>query len=174
MVQVESLVVRNAADVPGLREAVVESEGGKKGIVAAVTSTTEKIRTLKTQTESYRRRMNTATASTPIIMLTGLSEEQDELKAFQEGVDDYIVKPFKIALLRARVAALLARTRAITSGKGDTPVSSESASERVCCGHSELDRVLDGGLPRGANILVIGETGSGKSSVCRCFLGEGL
>ena len=57
MAQVESVVVRNAQALPGLRDAALESEGGKKGIVAAVTSTSEKIRTLRTQADSYKRRM---------------------------------------------------------------------------------------------------------------------
>jgi lipopolysaccharide export system permease protein len=55
--QAESLVVKNALAMPELREAAAEGAGGKKGIVAAVTSTSEKLRTLRTQADSYRRRM---------------------------------------------------------------------------------------------------------------------
>ncbi len=122
-------------------------------------------------------RSNSATASVPIIMLTALGEEQDELRAFQEGVDDYIVKPVRIPVLQARVAALLARTRAL---RGEMvvrpPTLSEARTElsRVTSGFSRLDEALGGGLPRGGNVLLVGETGSGKSSLCRRFLAAGL
>ncbi len=58
MAQVESVVVRNALALPGLRDAAAAgSEDGKQRIVPAMTSAIEKIRTLKTQADSYRRRM---------------------------------------------------------------------------------------------------------------------
>lgn len=46
----------------------------------------------------------------PILMLTAKSEEQDELKGFELGVDEYISKPFSPKILTARVNALLRRT----------------------------------------------------------------
>lgn len=45
----------------------------------------------------------------PILMLTAKSEEQDELKGFELGVDEYISKPFSPKILTARVNALLRR-----------------------------------------------------------------
>lgn len=42
----------------------------------------------------------------PILMLTAKSEEQDELKGFELGVDEYISKPFSPKILTARVNAL--------------------------------------------------------------------
>lgn len=49
----------------------------------------------------------------PIIMLTARGDEQDELKGFELGVDEYISKPFSPKILVARVEAILRR-----SGKG--------------------------------------------------------
>lgn len=46
----------------------------------------------------------------PIIMLTAKADEQDELKGFQYGVDEYITKPFSPKILVARVEAVLRRT----------------------------------------------------------------
>lgn len=46
----------------------------------------------------------------PILMLTAKGEEQDELKGFELGVDEYISKPFSPKILTARVNALLRRT----------------------------------------------------------------
>lgn len=47
----------------------------------------------------------------PIILLTAKSSEEDKLRGFQLGVDDYITKPFSFAELTARIQAVLTRTR---------------------------------------------------------------
>lgn len=47
----------------------------------------------------------------PIIMLTAKSDERDELKGFELGVDEYITKPFSPKILVARVEAVLRRTQ---------------------------------------------------------------
>ncbi len=47
----------------------------------------------------------------PIMMLTARSEERDELKGFELGVDEYIAKPFSPKILVARVSALLKRSK---------------------------------------------------------------
>ena len=49
----------------------------------------------------------------PIVMLTALSEEKDELKGFELGVDEYISKPFSPKILVARVDAILRRSKAV-------------------------------------------------------------
>ena len=46
----------------------------------------------------------------PIIFLTALSDEDTVLKGFKLGADDYISKPFRIAEVLARVAAVLRRS----------------------------------------------------------------
>jgi two-component system alkaline phosphatase synthesis response regulator PhoP len=47
----------------------------------------------------------------PIIMLTALAEEIDQVTGLEIGADDYITKPFSPRALVARVRALLRRTR---------------------------------------------------------------
>lgn len=47
----------------------------------------------------------------PVMMLTARSEERDELKGFEMGVDEYIAKPFSPKILAARVNALLKRVK---------------------------------------------------------------
>jgi DNA-binding response OmpR family regulator len=47
----------------------------------------------------------------PILMLTARGSEEDILRGFRSGADDYITKPFSVAELVARVAALLRRSR---------------------------------------------------------------
>ena len=49
----------------------------------------------------------------PILMLTARSEERDKIIGFETGADDYIVKPFSIKEIIARVNAILRRTKAM-------------------------------------------------------------
>ena len=53
------------------------------------------------------------TSKVPIIMLTARSDERDELKGFELGVDEYISKPFSPRILVARVEAILRRSRTL-------------------------------------------------------------
>lgn len=48
----------------------------------------------------------------PIIMVTAKTTEEDKLRGFQLGVDDYVTKPFSFAELVARIQAVLARSPA--------------------------------------------------------------
>ena len=50
----------------------------------------------------------------PIIMLTARGSENDELRGFDLGVDEYIAKPFSPKILVARVQALLRRTNSMS------------------------------------------------------------
>ncbi|MBG9798204.1 transcriptional regulator [Brevibacillus laterosporus] len=52
-----------------------------------------------------------STSNVPIIMLTALEEEQDQVKGFESGIDDYITKPFSFDILIKRVEAILRRSR---------------------------------------------------------------
>jgi two-component system alkaline phosphatase synthesis response regulator PhoP len=52
-----------------------------------------------------------AESDVPIIMLTALSEESDQIVGLEIGADDYIVKPFSPRALVARVRALLRRVQ---------------------------------------------------------------
>lgn len=52
----------------------------------------------------------------PIMMLTARAEEQNELKGFELGVDEYVTKPFSPKILVARVGALLKRAKNVEDG----------------------------------------------------------
>jgi two-component system, OmpR family, phosphate regulon response regulator PhoB len=58
-----------------------------------------------------RIRARPATRSLPIIMLTARGEESERVRGLSIGADDYIVKPFSVPELMARVHALLRRAR---------------------------------------------------------------
>src|SRR5260221_7941230 len=57
------------------------------------------------------RRLRTAGNRTPILILTARDAEEDTIRGLDLGADDYLVKPFALGELLARVRALLRRTR---------------------------------------------------------------
>jgi two-component system phosphate regulon response regulator PhoB len=63
-----------------------------------------------------RLRADPATASVPLLMLTAKAEEGDRVLGLELGADDYVVKPFGVKELLARVKALLRRAE----GRADT------------------------------------------------------
>ncbi|MCX5781681.1 MAG: response regulator [Elusimicrobia bacterium] len=56
-----------------------------------------------------RMRKDPVLYSKPVIMLTVLSGEYDEIKGLELGADDYITKPFRSAQLIARINSVLER-----------------------------------------------------------------
>ena len=61
--------------------------------------------------ELCRRLRNEAKRSTPVLMLTARDTLDDKLVGLEAGADDYLVKPFEIRELEARVRALIRRDR---------------------------------------------------------------
>ena len=57
-----------------------------------------------------RIRADARLEETPVLMLTARTSEMDKVKGLETGADDYVVKPFGIMELQARVKALLRRT----------------------------------------------------------------
>ena len=54
---------------------------------------------------------------TPVLVVSGRSSELDRLRGFERGADDYVVKPFAYAEVRARIEALLRRAN-LRPGQG--------------------------------------------------------
>lgn len=52
----------------------------------------------------------------PILFITAREDEQDKLHGYGLGADDYVVKPFSLAVLYAKVQALLRRVRGLNAG----------------------------------------------------------
>lgn len=137
-------------------------------------------------------------ALTPVIMLTALSTDEDRIKGYQVGADDYITKPFSLKVLKARVGSILERSglrrleaaqpaaqvaqpviqvtqpivlreeATVAPAKPITPVRSLSPAEDA------LEQLFGAPIPPGSNILILGSLGSGKSYFSRLFLAQGL
>jgi len=68
------------------------------------------------------------TRGIPIIMLTARADEADRVRGLDTGADDYVVKPFSMEELTARIRAVLRRLRP------------SLVSDTVVCGDIEIDR----------------------------------
>jgi len=52
--------------------------------------------------------------NTPVLMMTALADDENQIRAFDAEADDYVTKPFKMQLLLKRVEALLRRSGALS------------------------------------------------------------
>ncbi|MEL7212117.1 MAG: phosphate regulon transcriptional regulator PhoB [Pseudomonadota bacterium] len=64
-----------------------------------------------------RLKMRSETRSIPVIMLSARSEEVDRVRGLETGADDYVVKPYSVVELMARVRTQLRRTRPAAIGE---------------------------------------------------------
>ncbi|MFY8114708.1 MAG: phosphate regulon transcriptional regulator PhoB, partial [Rhabdaerophilum sp.] len=92
-----------------------------------------------------RLRARPETARLPVIMLTARGEESERIRGLSQGADDYVVKPFSVPELVARVHALLRRAKP------------EHVAHRLMIGDIELDRVTKR-VRRGERELHLGPT----------------
>lgn len=77
----------------------------------------------------------------PILFLTARIEDEDKIRGFQAGGDDYIVKPFSIDELGARVSAHIrrdARSAGRVDVRFDTDLSINFTEKTVCAGGQAL------------------------------------
>lgn len=74
-------------------------------------------------------------SNVPIIMLTAVSDETDQIIGLEIGADDYIAKPFSPRQLMARIKALLRRVH-VTE---DEQAATSGLPRRVLFGHWRLD-----------------------------------
>jgi DNA-binding response OmpR family regulator len=135
---VKVLVVEDDAKVAGFVARVLREEGY---IVDLCASGTQALRQAETDLYdliildwvvpdldglSVCRELRRKGSASPILMLTARGDTRERVLGLESGADDYLVKPFEVEELVARVRALLRRT---------------SAVGRVVCGELELNPV---------------------------------
>jgi DNA-binding response OmpR family regulator len=76
-------------------------------------------------TDGYRlcRQLRGEQVESRILMLTARTLDEDVLKGFDAGADDYVAKPYRLALLLARVRALLRRGEPSTPTEAAAPLA---------------------------------------------------
>ena len=83
----------------------------------------------------------------PIIFLTALSDEDTVLQGFKLGADDYISKPFRIAEVLARVAAVLRRSatpKTAVQNSSEVQNSSTIVFEGIVVNKADMSLKVDG------------------------------
>ena len=86
-------------------------------------------------------RAKPATRDIPVIMLTARGEEQERVRGLAVGADDYLVKPFSVPELMARVKSLLRRSNpgAVSDLLGAGDLKLDRRTRRVNRGPRELN-----------------------------------
>lgn len=59
----------------------------------------------------------------PILMVTALQDEENMIKGFKSGADDYITKPFSIVEIIAKIKAIMRRTQALRLRQGSRVIA---------------------------------------------------
>ncbi len=87
-----------------------------------------------------RLKMRNETRGIPVIMLSARSEEVDKVRGLETGADDYVVKPYSVIELMARVRTQLRRVRPSTVGQRleFDDITLDAESHRVTRGADEL------------------------------------
>ena len=87
-----------------------------------------------------RLKSRSATRTIPVIMLSAKSEEVDKVRGLETGADDYVVKPYSVSELMARVRTQLRRVRPTTVGEVLTydDITLDAETHRVTRGETDL------------------------------------
>jgi len=87
------------------------------------------------------RRMRTDEVTTPVLLLTALGRIEDRVEGLEAGADDYLVKPFALSELVARLSALVRRSasREVVTTLGFGGIVMDLLKREVRCdGHAAL------------------------------------
>lgn len=82
------------------------------------------------------------TKTTPVLMLTARDASEDRVRGLDSGADDYVVKPFDLPELLARLRALIRRGAAATSARLDLGEVVLDTAQRCVWRHGEAVALL--------------------------------
>ena len=90
------------------------------------------------------RRPDMASASMPVLILTARDGLNDRVQGLDLGADDYMIKPFELPELLARLRALLRRSQAATSSVlSFGPIELDTATRRAGARHNDQFTVIE-------------------------------
>ncbi len=102
-------------------------------------------------------RENKKTKAIPVIMLTALDKEQQQVSGLKFGADDYVVKPFTLPNLLARIEALLRRSKWNTEPSHTGAVNLSFASDEPIDALTAREKEVLALVAHGSNNLEIAE-----------------
>ena len=119
------------------------------------------------------RKINSINLNTPVIMITAFASNETALEALQEGVYDYILKPFNVDEMKIIVKRALEKKRLLDENAYLKTELEEKHRYSQILGKSEkiekifklIDQVADGN----STISISGESGTGKELVARAI-----
>ena len=125
---------------------VIEAEDGEEALVMAQESVPDLVLLdwmlphVSGLEVCRRLKSGKATRALPVIMLSARSEELDKVRGLETGADDYMVKPYSVAELMARVRKELRRTRPASVGEELVfdDIVLNAASHRVSRAQNEI------------------------------------
>ena len=125
---------------------VIEAEDGEEALVMAQESVPDLVLLdwmlphVSGLEVCRRLKSGKATRALPVIMLSARSEELDKVRGLETGADDYMVKPYSVAELMARVRKELRRTRPASVGEELVfdDIVLDAASHRVSRAQNEI------------------------------------
>ncbi len=77
---------------------------------------------------------------TPILFLSALGEEEDVLKGYKYGADDYIIKPFPLSVLNEKIVTMINRYKGINRNNqlSIRGITLDYGSRKVFCNKNEV------------------------------------
>ncbi len=85
------------------------------------------------------RRVRTSSTQLPIIVLSALSDDGRKVAALDNGADDYVVKPFSMAELQARIRAAIRRSSGVSTTLLEAgPINLDLLTRQVLVGQSPI------------------------------------
>jgi len=98
-------------------------------------------------------RANRITESIPVIMLTAMDQEYQQISGLKFGADDYIVKPFTLPNLLARIESLLRRSKwkseSLVASKANLPFAAEEPIDELTNREKEVLALVAKGASNG-------------------------
>src|SRR5947209_2779400 len=91
---------------------------------------------------SVARELREAKNYIPLLMLTARGRPEDVLKGFESGADDYLPKPFNLAILIARIDSLLRRKnwmKGTSGGETKSKIVADEAEKNFQFGNKTID-----------------------------------
>lgn len=102
-------------------------------------------------------------ATLPVIFLTALSSDEDRIRGFRLGADDYVPKPFRFEELDLRIAKTMRRTQAIAQEARETLLGPSLRGDLAQIGLAALLTMIE--MERKTGVLSLRDPGGASAQI---------